>query len=291
MAKTNTGLVAYAIAQLGKPYWYGTFGQKATQSLLTYKARQYPTHYTSSRMPKYKKQIGEKVHDCIGLVKGYLWCENAKDMNPKYNVNQDKGANAMYNYCKERGYIHTMPDIAGVLVFMDGHVGVYIGGGYVVEARGFAYGVVKTKLKERPWTRWGKCPYITYEATKPANKPVTSKPTNNTTATQKTPTKAVASVKAWQNAAIKDGFTFPKYGADGDFGAECESVAKKAIIKKRSTYKYPNLTKIVQKAVGVTVDGKCGDKTAAAIKAYQKKNGLTVDGECGLNTWKKILNV
>ena len=28
--KTATGLVEYAIAQLGKPYWYGTFGQTAS---------------------------------------------------------------------------------------------------------------------------------------------------------------------------------------------------------------------------------------------------------------------
>lgn len=291
MAKTNTGLVKYAIAQIGKPYWWGTFGQEATQSLLTYKTKQYPTHYTASRMPTYKKQLGKKVHDCIGLVKGYLWCENATDMNPKYNVNQDKGANAMYNSCRERGYINTMPDILGILVFMDGHVGVYIGNGEVVEARGFAYGVVKTKLKDRPWTRWGKCPYITYKAAESSTTKDTGKVTNNTNKAQNTATKAVASVKTWQNAAIKDGFTFPKYGADGEWGAECESVAKKAIVKKRSTYKYRNLTKIVQKAVGVTVDGKCGDKTEAAIKAFQKKNGLTADGECGIKTWKKILNV
>ena len=30
MSKTNTGLVAYAKAQLGKPYWWETFGQKAS---------------------------------------------------------------------------------------------------------------------------------------------------------------------------------------------------------------------------------------------------------------------
>ena len=33
MAKTNTGLVAYAKAQLGLPYWYGTFGQIGTEAL------------------------------------------------------------------------------------------------------------------------------------------------------------------------------------------------------------------------------------------------------------------
>lgn len=53
-----------------------------------------------------------------------------------------------------------------MLVFMDKHVGVYIGNGEVIEARGHAYGVVKTKLKDRPWVNWGYCPYITYEEKK-----------------------------------------------------------------------------------------------------------------------------
>lgn len=41
-SKTNTGLVAYAKAQVGNPYWYGTFGQTATKALLKSKMAQYP---------------------------------------------------------------------------------------------------------------------------------------------------------------------------------------------------------------------------------------------------------
>lgn len=172
MAKTNTGLVAYAKAQIGKPYWYGTFGNKSTADLLSRKARQYPTQYSATRQRKaLAEHLGVKVHDCVGLIKGYLWCDSATDTSPNYNANQDKSANGMYNACKERGYINTLPEIAGVLVFFDGHVGIYAGNGEVIEARGFDYGVVKTKLSARPWQRWGKCPYITYET---AKKPVQS---------------------------------------------------------------------------------------------------------------------
>lgn len=96
----------------------------------------------------------------------------------------------------------------------------------------------------------------------------------------------------WQKAAMADGFKFPKYGADGQWGSECEAVAAKAIVKKRTTtYKYMNLTRIVQKAVGCSIDGKCGSNTKAAIIAYQKNHGLTADGAVGLKTWKKILGV
>ena len=98
-------------------------------------------------------------------------------------------------------------------------------------------------------------------------------------------------VLEWQKAAIADGFKFPKYGADGMWGSECEAVAKKAIVKKRLFYTNKNLTKIVQKVVGVTADGKCGAKTAEAIKAYQKAHGLEADGCVGLNTWKSLLRL
>ena len=44
-SKTNTGLVAYAKAQVGTPYWYGTFGQVETEALL------------KSKIDVYKRQV------------------------------------------------------------------------------------------------------------------------------------------------------------------------------------------------------------------------------------------
>lgn len=98
-------------------------------------------------------------------------------------------------------------------------------------------------------------------------------------------------VLAWQKAAIKDGFIFQKCGVDGIWGDECRAIAKTAICKKRLKYKYKNLTEIVQKAVGVTADGKFGSKTQKAVKEFQKKNRLIIDGCVGLTTWQKILGV
>lgn len=107
-------------------------------------------------------------------------------------------------------------------------------------------------------------------------------------------------VQDWQKAAIADGFKFPKYGADGEWGEECESVAKIAVVKQRfdknghPVYKYPNLTKIVQRKCGFTgkdVDGDCGPNTGDGIERYQAQNGLTNDRCVGLNTWKDMLGV
>ena len=159
MDKTNIGLVQYAKAQLGKPYWYGTFGQKSTKALYEAKRKQYPPHYQWA-CPN--NQLGIKVHDCVGLIKGYLWCDNSDDMSPKYKSAQDVSANGMLEKCKTKGNISSIPELVGVLVFMTGHVGVYIGNGYVIEARGHNWGVVKTKLVDRNWKNWGKCPWIDY---------------------------------------------------------------------------------------------------------------------------------
>ena len=113
---------------------------------------------------------------------------------------------------------------------------------------------------------------------------------------KKTPGTATADKKenkvlTWQKAAIKDGFEFSKYRADGKWGSECEAVAKKAICKKRITYKYKNLTKIVQNAVGVAADGKFGKGTKDAVIKFQNLVGLHADGCVGPDTWKKILGV
>ena len=58
-------------------------------------------------------------------------------------------ADGAFEVAKEKGPIDTMPDIPGICVRYPGHMGIYIGNGEVIEARGTKYGVIKTKLKER----------------------------------------------------------------------------------------------------------------------------------------------
>lgn len=83
-------------------------------------------------------------------------------------------------------------------------------------------------------------------------------------------------VKEWQDAAIADGFQFPLFGADGIWGDECVSVAMKAVCKQRDTYMYPSLTKIIQRIVGVEVDGLYGPDTEAAVSLWMWKQILGV---------------
>lgn len=44
----------------------------------------------------------------------------------------------------------------------------------------------------------------------------------------------------------------------------------------------------IQRALKITIDGRFGTVTEAAVKAYQKKHGLTVDGIVGKNTWNTL---
>lgn len=230
MEKTALGLVEYAKAQLGRPYWYGTFGQGARQSLHDQKKRQYPKQYAW----EYNGET-TKVHDCVGLIKGYLWCDNPEDTTPVYNAAQDKSASTMYTACKTKGEMATMPDVPGVLVFFTGHVGVYIGNGEVVEARSRSYGVCKSKLADRPWKTWGYCPYVTYE--------VAQKPTDMGLPVLKRGATG-ASVKAMQILLMGYGYDMEGYGADATFGGATERALK-----------------AYQTAVGLEADGFCGSKT------------------------------
>lgn len=159
MFKNNIELAAWCISKVGCPYWYGTFGQIASESLLKQKRKQYPSHYTDARLAKMRSHFGKQVFDCVGLIKGYMWESGGRIV---YNAAQDVSADTMYKLCKEKGDIKDIPEIKGLLVFKKDHVGVYIGSGKVVEAKGFNYGVVISNLKGSGFTAWGKCPFIFY---------------------------------------------------------------------------------------------------------------------------------
>jgi len=231
--KNNQELVTWVKSKLGQPYCYGTFGQIWTQDLLTAKTRQYPSHYDPSRTAEYKRRIGKQVFDCVGLIKGFLWWDGK---SVRYNAAQDVSANGMLGKCKEKGAIADIPELPGVLVFLDGHVGIYLGGGEVVEARGFAYGVVKTKLKERPWKSWGKCPWIDYTlpvAAKTAN-PIAEKP-----ADAKSTEKKPAEIKAGSLVKFTGGYHYKSADAAQPTGGKRKAgQAKVTLLAKGQRHPY-----------------------------------------------------
>lgn len=222
--------------------------------------------------------------DCVCLIKGVLWgwCgDTSKNYGGAYycsNGVPDLGTERIISVCREVSTDFSDIEV-GELLWMKGHVGLYIGSGLAVECTpSWANKVQITACnpsvkgyKRRNWVKHGKLPYVDYVR---EEKP-----------------QVTVSVWDWQKAAVKDGFSFPKYGCDGEWGAECESVAKKAVCKKRLVYTNKNLTKLVQRIVGVVDDGLFGSATKEAVKAWQKAHGLTADGAVGINTWKAMLGV
>ena len=256
--KTGKGLAEYAIAQLGRPYWWGCFGQRADGALYAQKKKQYPGYYTAADFPS---QYGQKVHDCVGLIKGYLWCDSA-DGEPKYCGAQDVAVDGLYRKCNRKGSITTLPDTPGVCVFMAnmGHVGVYIGNGEVVEAMGHAYGVVKTKVAGRGWAYWGMPEWIDYGAGKPSQ------------------SAAPTAIPREEDFTL--GFRILREGCVGD------DVRALQLMLKARGYQCGNYG-----ANGDGADGDFGASTKTKLISYQRVNGLEPDGEAGPDTMSALLGI
>lgn len=170
--RTAQNLATFCLQVVGTPYWYGCFGQKGSRSLYNEKKAQYPTYYPPKSWTEasFTDDFGKRVTDCAGLPKWFLWSDNMTNKNPTYKASEDWGANTFWSKCTEKGKIGTLPtNKIGILVFKGTdskktHVGVIVdNNGTVVEAKGHAYGTVKSKAKE--WGYWGKCNLIKYEKT------------------------------------------------------------------------------------------------------------------------------
>ena len=167
--KNAHDLAAYA-AQAWENNWgyvWGTFGNVLTPSLLDYKARQYPDGVGRYRAFIEAHYLNRRTADCIGLVKSYGWF-NANTDGIDYGSNgmPDYSANQMYRDALAKGAAHgtivDMPEIPGLVLWKEGHTGIYIGGGYAIEAMSTSRGVCKTKVDGRGWQAWYKLPYIDY---------------------------------------------------------------------------------------------------------------------------------
>ena len=144
-------------------YLWGTFGDVLDEGLLDYKIDQYGDDVLEYEDVVRAKWMGRRVADCAGLIKGYGWYDPVRhDIEYDSSDMPDVGADGLYERASDKGPIDTMPDTPGVLVYAQGHIGVYVGGGWVVEAISHAGGVVRTRLEDRTWTHWLRCPFIQY---------------------------------------------------------------------------------------------------------------------------------
>lgn len=159
-------------------YVLGCFGAPLTSK----NKKRYANNNDYNRDPVRARMIENALEDtfgfdCVCLVKGILWgwCGDVNQTygGAKYRSNDvpDIGANAMILKCNE-----TTTDFTsitkGELVWIEGHVGVYVGNGKVVECTPKWDNKVQiSNLGNDPqfktehyriWKKHGKLPYITY---------------------------------------------------------------------------------------------------------------------------------
>ncbi len=276
-----SAMIAALRAHVGDGYVYGTVGQECTIALLQAKQRQYGAamgngyyqlngDYTNGDCARW---LGKWVADCSGLIKAMR-----KQLS---GVWRDVSAQGTYDQCptSQRGKIKTMPKVPGCTVYMwdskkgrMGHVGMYIGNGLVIEARGVKYGIVITKLAGRKWTHWGLLDYMEHDLPRedgtppPPEKPeddagdaTNPKPDDLTVLRYRWPRHIKNTqvgllqrcLRKWNPAAL------PKYGVDDDFGAETRDWVRKFQATHTDIYGRP-----------LEVDGIVGVLTWGALLLY-----------------------
>lgn len=157
------------IQKMNTIYATGMFGQKIENSIITAKAVQYPKQYSDAKVRTLRSLVGKNYYgfDCVGLVKAVLWgFPNTKYLSNNVSDFSDAGAMTL---CAPTSY--NMQNIeVGEILWMQGHIGVYIGNGEVIECTtNWSGNVLISRLSQRNWVKHGKLKYIDYSNTNKAN--------------------------------------------------------------------------------------------------------------------------
>lgn len=329
MSKTSSNLVKYVKKALNENWGYclGTYGQILTPTVLRAKQRQGGGvgAYNTKHNAYLRRFLNKNVSDCYGLVKGFLWTNNGV---LRYDGRTDRNQEMAYRAAKEKGRLNTIPEIPGVVLWMKGHAGVYIGNGEFIEIAGAPRGMVKGRIsngrvvKGSPFTHWFKDTYIDYGKG-------TSTPAPNKEYLQIGDVDL--KVRQLQQDLKDKGYSLAVDGSFGlgtkdavmkfqkDNGLTVDGIAGKATLaelkKKPTSRPNPVPTPVAPKWFGIGsrhnnkkdvqklqqdlvklgfsvgsygTNGVMGNDTANAIKDFQRKYGLKVDGQAGLTTLARI---
>lgn len=170
--KNNQDLVKWAWEAYddGWGYVWGTYGQVLTQNSLDSLAEAYPNNVDNHYDYIKDTWLGRRTADCAGLIKGYLWF-NPDTHQIEYGSNgfDDNDADSMYNNSTVNGTIDTLPDMPGLCLWKEGHVGIYVGDGYVIHASTTKSGVIKSEVKNTSFTNWFEVQGVNYPEIEDAN--------------------------------------------------------------------------------------------------------------------------
>ena len=168
---TNIEFVNYLYSLLNKKtvYMWGEYGKGVTLDRIKLRSKMYKKYYSDDRVNYLKSLVGKGYYgfDCSGMIKSF-WMGNMGTSGVKYIRLYDRNSKSItINNASLIGEIDTIPEVKGLLLYMDGHCGCYVGDGLVIECtnnpkfttRG---GVVMTKLSDRKWVWWCKSKWLNY---------------------------------------------------------------------------------------------------------------------------------
>lgn len=151
MSKTATGLIQHCQDKIGTPYVFGAKGEILTGSILNRLALENPGTFTSTYKAKAAQYIGQHCTDCSGLISWY--------------TGRIRGSYNYHDTAVERVSIDRLNEsMIGWALWKPGHIGIYIGDGWCIEAKGINYGTVMSRVSATPWQKALKLCDIDYTA-------------------------------------------------------------------------------------------------------------------------------
>lgn len=138
MNKTRNQLIQFCLKKQGTPYVFGMKGQVLTEDALLQLAAQYPNVFNKSYINQSRTFINRQCTDCSGLIS---WCTGIQKNSSEYR-----------NTAVVTKNINELDEsMAGWALWKPGHIGIYIGNGKCIEAKGIQYGTVKTDVSKTNW--------------------------------------------------------------------------------------------------------------------------------------------
>lgn len=184
LSTNNIDLVAFAQEACDDQWGYvwATYGNILTRSSLDDLAERFPDEVGEEKTFIERNWLGRRTVDCAGLIKSYFWYDHSTgEIVYELAGYEDLKANELYEAADVKGTLDTIPETPGLGVWHDGHVGIYVGDGYVIHANGTHRGVEKQLLSSTKFTHWFEIPGIQYiEVDAP------EEPSEETMATQET---------------------------------------------------------------------------------------------------------
>ena len=224
-------------------YIWGTKGQIWTQANQDAATRDMTVLYG-------QKWVGKRVADCSGL---FVWAYK------QLGASIYHGSNTIYNkytVTDRRGKVTDLTQIrpgTAVFQFSNGnrhHIGLYVGGGTVIEARGTRKGVIPSEVSD--WAEWGELKDVDYSG-------VEYDPYTTPLPTLRKGSKG--DKVSYLQELLGDAYPNEAIAVDGIFGAKTLTAVR--------AFQHDN---------GLTVDGIVGAKTWAALESQGKDDTPDYEG-------------